>query len=603
LFAAITKDNGVSEDGIERALALGVSPNARGGRVVVAHGRVREIEEFAIVYAIQEANGVAVQKLVQAGANLDVRCNRGFSLIDTAMIRGEAACVRPLLEASPGLVGAASHYGGNLLHMAVLMFSSYFLIESFEVEDRQDADEKMHWQKYYRGDLTKSEVEPVVEDRAFVSAGNLPLIQMLVDLNPGLIVAKSMKGVSPLDIVRNPRKYIEFFCHVGGFCTTESLSRVKYSSDTRAWFSVTVCNREDREPMRASIHLDFSKVQKLFEQKARQLNYLSTGGAASASAAPVVDADQLQGLSRQVADVCRRADSAGERAKGLTLEVDPKHPYCQAIGALHKKSRYRELFYDVVSMGLFVNLGIDLLRLEEQFQSDIHKYKSSVNIFRFSTPANLEQGEFNLFMKVVSPENLLGYCQEVSLYLTEAAFGRLNQLRSAVDIIRDPSDLSQIPLDQRKELLLELANLTIMQAIAGTSVPANGLNIDESLSLLGNKQLLINDVVHWVCYGTRWSERIVDCIPAKSREILFSFKTSKDDDQRSDFNITRRLSTADVESENHLRSYLFDTLQLPKEAPHKPNGRMNGHHKMNGIKQQSSDDGQHAKRKGGCVVQ
>lgn len=600
LFAAITKDNGVSEDYIDRALEVGVSVNARRGVVVLSHGRAREIEEYAIVYAIQEANGVAVQKLVQAGANLDVRCNRGFSLIDAAMIRGEAACVRPLLEASPGLLGATSHYGGNLLHMALLMLSPYALIENSVAY--RDVQLKKKWQQYYRGEVTAKDNEDFSEGRSFVYLGNLSLIRMLIELNPGLIVAKSMKGVSPLEVARNPRKHVDSFYSVNGLLNNESLLKIEYADDVSAWLEVTLSNRDDRDLIDAEVSLDFSEVQKLLEQKAQEMHYLSTGGGAAAVSAPVMDADQLQALSEQVLDVCGR-DSSGESAKGFSLEVDARHPYSRAISVLHKKSGYRRLFYDAVSMGLFLNLGIEMLRAGgERYKGIVEKFEAKGGEkYQF---ADDDRG-LKLFFKAISPNELLGFCQEIAFFLTEGTFRYLNQLKTCQEMVEQPEDLSMIRTDNRTEVVLKLANLIMLKARFGTFAPANGMEIDENLSPLGSRELLLHDIMHWVFYGTRWAEQIAECLPVNGNGMLFSFKPSKDSNHRSDFNITRRLSTVEVESENLLRSYLFGSLALPEEEPLKPNGRMNGQHKKNGVKALPStdDDGKKAKRKGGCVVQ
>ena len=607
MFAAITKDNGVSEDYIDRALAAGISVNARGGVVVLPHGRVREIEEFAIVYAIQEANGVAVQKLVQAGANLDVRCNRGFSLIDTAMIRGEAACVRPLLEASPGLLGAASKYGGNLLHMAILMLSPYSLIEHSQAVEGPELsvlEQREQLQQYYQGKISVEGISDYLETRAFVYRGNLPLIRLLVELNPGLIIAKRMDGVSPLDIAQNPRKHIDSFYHAGGVCTEDNLLNINYSSVFQASIKgITICNRESQEQAETEVSLSFLEVQKLFEQKVQKMHYLSTEGGAAAVSAPVMDADQIQALSVQVLDVCGR-DSSGESAKSFALEVDARHPYCRAISDLHKKSGYRKLFYDTVSMGLFLNLGIEMLRAGgERYKGIIEKFEAMEGEkYQFED----DDRALKLFFKAIAPNELLGFCQEVAFFLTEGTFRYLNQLKTCQEMVEQPDDLSLIPTDNRTEVVLKLANLVMLKARFGVFAPAHGIvEIDESLSPLGSRELLLQDVMHWVFYGTCWAEQVAECLPVNGNSLLFSFKPSKDSGYRSDFNITRRLSTVDVESENFLRSYLFSSLPLPEKELHKPNGRTNGHRKKNGVQVQPSvDDGkQEAKRKGGCVVQ
>lgn len=254
------------QNDVEQWILKGANVNAIG-----VNWRTGMTQEPPLALATRLHNYTAVEVLLAYKANPSERTKTGQPIILAAVNSGCHLSAEMLLKHSPALVDCRMHQSGwhnmNLLHYSLLKLAPFSLIQHGEWESRDMQDLLID---YFDNEPVQRPTHPLTV-RYF---GGLNMATALLNAHPRLFLLKTDEGVSPYDIVCNPRAYKDRFFDINGDETIRCLTAADDPNPNVLSFQVDLCNNigmnrfvaaDDNDPRPPiTVIFDFTKLQKLF---------------------------------------------------------------------------------------------------------------------------------------------------------------------------------------------------------------------------------------------------------------------------------------------------------------------------------------------------
>jgi hypothetical protein len=234
-----------------------------------------------LAWAVQVGSITAVERLLARGANTRGLTISGAEIIGTALTKGDHRIVDALLKADKNLLdllfNTSDLHGQNHLHHALFSMSPWSVIQDGVWESpeiRKLLIEYWH---------TVNTVE--IPDRPLTVqySGNSDMLTILLNHRPDMALMKTDEGISPWDIVSNPRAYQQYFFDVNGDETIRCLTAPDDPNPNVLSFQIDLSDRHgsrrfsEKDPdygmnrPLVTVVFDFTKLQNLIRRYVQNL--------------------------------------------------------------------------------------------------------------------------------------------------------------------------------------------------------------------------------------------------------------------------------------------------------------------------------------------